>query len=115
MKREIDLLVSDKNTCQYTGIEKTVQHKYGKELSILVDNFNQYRFRVIIDGEPVAVLWLVPENKSAWTIGELYVIRSKRRLGLGTQLVYVARSMLKNVNHSEWLTKDGKKFAMNTQ
>lgn len=50
-------------------------------------------------------------NKTEKTIEHAYTDPAHRRNGYGQSLIVVARAMLGNIRHSDYLTKDGEKFA----
>ena len=99
------------NQCQYTGLEVPVTSKIvaSARCRYFRDNFGGVR--IIAPGGAGAIL--LEKIGDSYSIRGLYVLPEKRRQGIASSLLAMARILLGNVNHSNTLTHDGAGFAAN--
>ena len=99
------------NQCQYTGLEVPVTSKIvaSARCRYFRDNFGGVR--IIAPGGAGAIL--LEKVGASYSVRGLYVMPEKRRMGVASSLIAIARVLLGVVHHSDALTEDGAAFAAN--
>lgn len=88
------------------GYEKPFPIPKQYQRSGLIAYETNERIRLVFNG--VSGLTI---NKTSKTIEHAFTTPGERRKGYGQSLLLIARLMFGNIRHSDYLTKDGEKFA----